>query len=118
MPFWVPMVFPVIRELLQMLLPTKRRTPCLVSVGKSYNNSISVRKAVQFLLSAKSRWLIMPKLFVGIRCEIARVDWANEKPKQGHVQEAARAVRYQQFQRICNQYQMNVLLVAHHVDDQ
>ncbi|KAK1384844.1 hypothetical protein POM88_022579 [Heracleum sosnowskyi] len=47
-----------------------------------------------------------------------RVDWANGKPKQGHMQEAARAVRYQQFQRICNQYQMNVLLVAHHADYQ
>ncbi|KAK1401716.1 hypothetical protein POM88_001321 [Heracleum sosnowskyi] len=58
------------------------------------------------------------RLFVGIKCEIARVDWANGKRKQGHVQEAARAVRYQQFQRICNQYQMNVLLVAHHADDQ
>ncbi|KAK1396893.1 tRNA(Ile)-lysidine synthetase [Heracleum sosnowskyi] len=57
-------------------------------------------------------------LSMGIRCEIAHVDWANGKPKQGHVQEAARAVRYQQFQRICNQYQMNVLIVAHHADDQ
>lgn len=34
------------------------------------------------------------------------------------MQEAARAVRYQHFQRICNQYQMSVLLVAHHADDQ
>ncbi|KAL1832616.1 hypothetical protein ACET3Z_002267 [Daucus carota] len=55
---------------------------------------------------------------MGISCEIARVDWANGKPKQGHVQEAARAVRYQQLQRICNQYQMSALLVAHHADDQ
>ncbi|XP_074338784.1 uncharacterized protein LOC141676963 isoform X3 [Apium graveolens] len=57
-------------------------------------------------------------LNMGIMCEIARVDWENGKPKQGQVQEAARAVRYQQFQRICNQYQMNVLLLAHHADDQ
>ncbi|KAL8104421.1 hypothetical protein AgCh_028581 [Apium graveolens] len=57
-------------------------------------------------------------LNMGIMCEIVRADWENGKPKQGHVQEAARAVRYQQFQRICNQYQMNVLLLAHHADDQ
>lgn len=55
---------------------------------------------------------------MGISCEIACVDWPNGNPKQGHVQEAARAVRYHQFQTICNQYQINVLLVAHHADDQ
>lgn len=34
------------------------------------------------------------------------------------MQEAARSVRYQHFQNVCNQHQMGVLLVAHHADDQ
>ncbi|XWS26849.1 hypothetical protein CRYUN_Cryun26dG0065700 [Craigia yunnanensis] len=55
---------------------------------------------------------------MGIRCEIARCDWLNGKPKQGHLQEAARDMRYKFFQDACLQNQISVLLVAHHADDQ
>ncbi|KAK8550263.1 hypothetical protein V6N13_118781 [Hibiscus sabdariffa] len=55
---------------------------------------------------------------MGIRCEIARCDWMNGKPKQGHLQEAARDMRYKIFQDVCMQNQISVLLVAHHADDQ
>ncbi|XWS69892.1 hypothetical protein CRYUN_Cryun03dG0002700 [Craigia yunnanensis] len=55
---------------------------------------------------------------MGIRCEIARCDWLNGKPKQGHLQEAARDMRYKIFQDVCMQNQISVLLVAHHADDQ
>ncbi|GJW64327.1 tRNA(Ile)-lysidine synthase [Tanacetum coccineum] len=34
-------------------------------------------------------------LNMGIRCEIAHCEWADGKPKLGHLQEAARDVRYQ-----------------------
>ena len=30
----------------------------------------------------------------GVECEIARCEWPDGRPKQGHVQEAAREVRY------------------------
>ncbi|XP_050216808.1 uncharacterized protein LOC126667777 isoform X2 [Mercurialis annua] len=39
-------------------------------------------------------------------------------PKQGHLQEEARDMRYQKFQNICLQHQISVLLIAHHADDQ
>lgn len=55
---------------------------------------------------------------MGIRCEIARCDWLDGRPTQGHLQEAARDMRYQTFQKVCNQHQIGVLLVAHHADDQ
>ncbi|XP_039071667.1 uncharacterized protein LOC120218835 isoform X2 [Hibiscus syriacus] len=55
---------------------------------------------------------------MGIRCEIARCDWTNGKPKQGRLQEAARDMRYKIFQDVCMQNQISVLLVAHHADDQ
>ncbi|KAF3783865.1 tRNA(Ile)-lysidine synthase [Nymphaea thermarum] len=55
---------------------------------------------------------------MGVRCEIARCDWASGKPKQGHLQEAAREMRYRIFQDICLQRQINVLFIAHHSDDQ
>ncbi|XVF34842.1 hypothetical protein REPUB_Repub18cG0093100 [Reevesia pubescens] len=55
---------------------------------------------------------------MGIRYEIARCDWLNGKPKQGHLQEAARDMRYKIFQDVCLQNQISVLLVAHHADDQ
>ncbi|XVF49186.1 hypothetical protein PTKIN_Ptkin03bG0248400 [Pterospermum kingtungense] len=55
---------------------------------------------------------------MGIRCEIASCDWSNGKPKQGHLQEAARDMRYKIFQDVCMQNQISVLLVAHHADDQ
>lgn len=31
--------------------------------------------------------------FVGINCQIARCDWSDGKPKQGHLQEMARDMR-------------------------
>lgn len=55
---------------------------------------------------------------MGIRCEIAHCDWLDGRPKQGHLQEAARDKRYQTFQKVCDQHQIGVLLIAHHADDQ
>ncbi|CAI0628854.1 unnamed protein product [Linum tenue] len=55
---------------------------------------------------------------MGIRCEIAECNWSDGKPKQGHLQEAARDMRYQIFQKVCIQHQIDVLLIAHHADDQ
>nr|GEU64806.1 lysidine-tRNA(Ile) synthetase [Tanacetum cinerariifolium] len=59
-----------------------------------------------------------PLAVFGIRCEIAHCEWADGKPKRGHLQEAARDMRYEQLQRICSQHRIGVLLIAHHVDDQ
>ncbi|KFK39777.1 hypothetical protein AALP_AA3G286300 [Arabis alpina] len=55
---------------------------------------------------------------MGIRCEIAHCDWVNGKPKQGHLQEAAREMRYQMISNVCFRQQIDVLLIAHHADDQ
>ncbi|CAI0543311.1 unnamed protein product [Linum tenue] len=55
---------------------------------------------------------------MGIRCEIAECNWSDGRPKQGHLQEAARDMRYQNFQKVCIQHQIDVLLIAHHADDQ
>ncbi|CAH8383052.1 unnamed protein product [Eruca vesicaria subsp. sativa] len=55
---------------------------------------------------------------MGIRCEIARCDWVNGRPKQGHLQEAARDMRYQMISSVCFRQQIGVLLIAHHADDQ
>ncbi|KAF7819811.1 tRNA(Ile)-lysidine synthase [Senna tora] len=55
---------------------------------------------------------------MGIRCEIAHCDWPNGRPKLGHLQEAAREMRYETFHKICAQHQIGVLLIAHHADDQ
>lgn len=38
---------------------------------------------------------------VGIRCELASCDWINGRPKQGHLQEAARDMRCFAFFKIC-----------------
>lgn len=38
---------------------------------------------------------------VGIRCEIASCDWLNGRPKQGHLQEAARDMRWLALLKIC-----------------
>lgn len=32
--------------------------------------------------------------FIGIRCEIANCDWVDGRPKLGHLQEAAREMRF------------------------
>ncbi|XP_020097678.1 uncharacterized protein LOC109716565 [Ananas comosus] len=55
---------------------------------------------------------------MGIRCEIACCSWPDGQPKQGHLQEAAREMRYRNFQRVCEQQQIGILLIAHHADDQ
>ncbi|CAM8883818.1 unnamed protein product [Rhodiola kirilowii] len=55
---------------------------------------------------------------IGIRFEIARCEWLDGKPKQGHLQEAARDMRYQKFQEVCVRHGISALLVAHHADDQ
>ncbi|GJX08238.1 putative adenine nucleotide alpha hydrolases-like superfamily protein, partial [Tanacetum coccineum] len=62
-------------------------------------------------------------LNLGIRYEIAHCEWADGKPKLGHLQEAARDMScipcgYQQLQRIYSQHRIGVLLIAHHADDQ
>ncbi|CAN8268602.1 unnamed protein product [Cochlearia groenlandica] len=55
---------------------------------------------------------------MGIRCEIVHCDWVNGKPKQGHLQEAAREMRYQMISNVCFRERYDVLLIAHHADDQ
>ncbi|XP_076911600.1 uncharacterized protein LOC143569618 isoform X1 [Bidens hawaiensis] len=57
-------------------------------------------------------------LKMGIRCEIAHCEWTDGKPTLGHLQEAARDIRYEKLQHICSQHQIGVLLIAHHADDQ
>ncbi|KAK9060774.1 hypothetical protein SSX86_021480 [Deinandra increscens subsp. villosa] len=57
-------------------------------------------------------------LKMGIRCEIAHCEWTDGKPKLGHLQEAARDMRYEKLQRICSQHRIGALLIAHHADDQ
>nr|XP_043606889.1 tRNA(Ile)-lysidine synthase-like [Erigeron canadensis] len=57
-------------------------------------------------------------LDMGIRCEIAHCKWTDGRPKLGHLQEAARDMRYERLQDICSQHQIGVLLIAHHADDQ
>ncbi|XP_027068117.1 uncharacterized protein [Coffea arabica] len=55
---------------------------------------------------------------MGIRCEIALCEWSEGRPKQGHLQEAAREKRYQILQEVCIRHQIGVLMIAHHADDQ
>ncbi|CAO2045371.1 unnamed protein product [Urochloa humidicola] len=55
---------------------------------------------------------------MGVECEITRCEWPDGRPKQGHVQEAAREVRYQKLLDICIKHQIGILLIAHHSDDQ
>ncbi|KAJ9538530.1 hypothetical protein OSB04_031263 [Centaurea solstitialis] len=57
-------------------------------------------------------------LDMGIRCEIAHCNWRDGKPKLGHLQEAARDIRYEKLQDICSRHKIGVLLIAHHADDQ
>ncbi|KAI7754108.1 hypothetical protein M8C21_014731 [Ambrosia artemisiifolia] len=57
-------------------------------------------------------------LKMGIRCEIAHCEWIDGRPKLGHLQEAARDIRYEKLQHICSQHRIRVLLIAHHADDQ
>ncbi|KAL5709608.1 tRNA(Ile)-lysidine synthetase [Ranunculus cassubicifolius] len=55
---------------------------------------------------------------IGVNCHIACCDWSDGRPKQGHLQEMARDMRYQIFQRVCREKQIGVLLIAQHADDQ
>ncbi|KAK9697717.1 hypothetical protein RND81_08G055900 [Saponaria officinalis] len=55
---------------------------------------------------------------MGIRCEVVSCDWPIGLPKVGHLEEAARDMRYQIFQDVCSNNQFGVLLTAHHADDQ
>ncbi|KAM3398953.1 putative protein isoform X1 [Capsicum galapagoense] len=55
---------------------------------------------------------------MGIECEIACCEWSEGKPKQGHLQEAARQKRYEILQSACIRHQIGVLMTAHHADDQ
>ncbi|TVU33398.1 hypothetical protein EJB05_25213 [Eragrostis curvula] len=55
---------------------------------------------------------------MGVQCEIAKCEWSDGRPKQGHVQEAAREVRYGKLLDICLKQRIGILLIAHHSDDQ
>ncbi|KAK6944970.1 tRNA(Ile)-lysidine/2-thiocytidine synthase, N-terminal [Dillenia turbinata] len=55
---------------------------------------------------------------MGIKCEVAKCEWPDGKPKWGRLQEAAREMRYQILQKVCNQHSISSLLIAHHADDQ
>ncbi|KAG8058676.1 hypothetical protein GUJ93_ZPchr0002g23952 [Zizania palustris] len=55
---------------------------------------------------------------MGVMCEITTCEWPNGRPKQGHLQEAAREMRYQKLLDICIKQQIAILLIAHHSDDQ
>ncbi|GAB2270370.1 hypothetical protein Dimus_005273 [Dionaea muscipula] len=55
---------------------------------------------------------------MGIRYEIASCDWSDGRPKQGHLQEAARDMRYEIFIDTCIRHKIGALLIAHHSDDQ
>ncbi|KAK4369494.1 hypothetical protein RND71_013286 [Anisodus tanguticus] len=55
---------------------------------------------------------------MGIKCEISCCEWSESKPKQGHLQEAARQKRYEILQSACIRHQIGVLMTAHHADDQ
>ncbi|KAK6137044.1 hypothetical protein DH2020_029213 [Rehmannia glutinosa] len=57
-------------------------------------------------------------LDMGIKCEVARCEWLDGRPKLGHLQEAARNKRYETLQNICIQQKISILLIAHHADDQ
>ncbi|KAJ8551975.1 hypothetical protein K7X08_028418 [Anisodus acutangulus] len=49
---------------------------------------------------------------MGIKCEIANCEWSEGKPKQGHLQEAARQRRYEILQSACIRHQIGVLMTA------
>uniref|UniRef100_A0A0E0CIS7 tRNA(Ile)-lysidine synthetase n=1 Tax=Oryza meridionalis TaxID=40149 RepID=A0A0E0CIS7_9ORYZ len=55
---------------------------------------------------------------MGVVCEIATCEWPNGRPKLGHIQEAAREMRYQKLLDICIKQRIAILLIAHHSDDQ
>ncbi|KAL9224042.1 hypothetical protein vseg_000116 [Gypsophila vaccaria] len=61
-----------------------------------------------------SRWVSE----MGIRCEVKSCDWPSGLPKVGHLEESARDMRYQIFHDVCSRNRFDVLLTAHHADDQ
>ncbi|KAL6629450.1 hypothetical protein ACP70R_029215 [Stipagrostis hirtigluma subsp. patula] len=69
--------------------------------------------------SAEEAQLVRDRVLgMGVMCEIAKCEWPDGRPKQGHVQEAAREVRYEKLLDICTKQQIGILLIAHHSDDQ
>ncbi|CAL9126217.1 unnamed protein product [Musa acuminata var. zebrina] len=55
---------------------------------------------------------------MGVKCEIGTCNWSGGRPKHGHLQEAAREMRYQIFEDVCIKQHIGILLIAHHADDQ
>uniref|UniRef100_A0ACD5YQP9 Uncharacterized protein n=1 Tax=Avena sativa TaxID=4498 RepID=A0ACD5YQP9_AVESA len=71
------------------------------------------------LESAQEAQLVRDRVHgMGVMCEIATCEWPNGRPNLGHLQEAAREMRYQKLLDICIKQQIGVLLIAHHSDDQ
>lgn len=69
--------------------------------------------------SSSEALLVQTRVFkLGIRCEVLKCSWPDGVPAQGHLQEAARNARYELLQNACNRNGMDVLLTAHHADDQ
>ncbi|URE14740.1 PP-loop family [Musa troglodytarum] len=55
---------------------------------------------------------------MGVKCEIETCTWSGGRPKHGHLQEAAREMRYQIFEDVCIKQHIGILLIAQHADDQ
>ncbi|KAG0493929.1 hypothetical protein HPP92_004923 [Vanilla planifolia] len=55
---------------------------------------------------------------MGIRCKIGCCNWSEGRPKLGHLLEASREMRDHMLQEFCLKEKINILLVAHHADDQ
>ncbi|MCO5564534.1 hypothetical protein L7F22_018196 [Adiantum nelumboides] len=55
---------------------------------------------------------------LGINCEVLKCYWPAGVPVHGHLQEAARNARYELIQKACKRNNVDVLLTAHHLDDQ
>lgn len=71
------------------------------------------------LESAEEAQLVRDRVHgMGVMCEIATCEWPDGRPNLGHLQEAAREMRYQKLLDICIKQRIGVLLIAHHSDDQ
>ncbi|KAG8376027.1 hypothetical protein BUALT_Bualt09G0020200 [Buddleja alternifolia] len=107
---------------------------CVLTAGWKYDNFGAAtngrRKSIDGLLaivvdhglrteSGEEADLVHNRIIdMGIKCEVARCEWLDGRPKLGHLQEAAREKRYETLRNICIQQQIGILLVAHHADDQ
>ncbi|KAL8503795.1 hypothetical protein ACS0TY_022497 [Phlomoides rotata] len=106
---------------------------CVLTGGwktENFDDAIKGSKPVEGLLaivvdhglrteSAEEANLVRRRVLdMGIKCEVARCEWLDGRPKLGHLQEAARNKRYETLQRICFKQQIGILLIAHHADDQ